>query len=69
MATLITKCRTSTSEYVQIPLEGIENYKQNNQYEFKLENVPGNYQTLVDKFLIIDCPKKSLNHANDTLEF
>jgi hypothetical protein len=24
---------------------------------------------LIDKFLIVDCPKKSLNHAKDTLEF
>lgn len=31
--------------------------------------MPGNYQALIDKFLIIECPKKSLNHANDTLEF
>ena len=34
-----------------------------------MENVPNNYASLIDKFLIIDCPKKSLNHANDTLEF
>lgn len=24
---------------------------------------------MIDKFLIVDCPKKSLNHAKDTLEF
>jgi hypothetical protein len=69
LANLTTKCRTSTSEYVQVQLEGIENFKQNNQYEFKLENVPGNYQSLIEKFLIIECPKKSLSHANDALEF
>ncbi len=69
IATLATQCRTTTSEYVQIPLDGIENYKHNNLYEFKLENVPANYQHLIDKFLIVDCPKKSLNHAKDTLEF
>jgi hypothetical protein len=34
-----------------------------------LENVPANYQHLIDKFLIVDCPKKSLNHAKDSLEF
>ena len=64
-----TQCRTSTSEYAQISLEGIENFKQNNEYNYKLENVPHNYQNLIDKFLIIECPKKSLSHANDTLEF
>ena len=64
-----TQCRTSTSEYVQISLDGIENYKKNNSYSYKLENVPNNFAHLIDKFLIIDSPKKSLNHANDTLEF
>jgi len=36
IANLTAQCRTTTTEYVQIPLEGIENYKQNNSYEFKL---------------------------------
>jgi hypothetical protein len=66
---LTAQCRTTTTEYVQIPLDGIENYKQNNSYDFKLENVPQHYANLIDKFLIIDCTKKSLNHAKDTLEF
>jgi hypothetical protein len=36
IANLITQCRTTTSEYVQISLDGIENFKQNNLYDFKL---------------------------------
>ena len=68
IASLSAQCRTTSTEFVQIELEGIDNYKQNNVYDFKLENVPSHYQKLIDKFLIVDCPKKSLNHARDSLE-
>ena len=32
IANLVAQCRTTSSEFVQIQLEGIENYKQNNLY-------------------------------------
>lgn len=36
ISSLSTQCRTSTSEYVQIALEGIENFKKNNVYSYQL---------------------------------
>ncbi len=56
------------SSFAQIQLEGIENFKENNQYSLMLENVPMVYQKLIEKTLAVDLRKDRLNHATDTLE-
>ena len=68
MAVLSTQCRQSVSSFAQIQLEGVENFKENNQYSLTLENVPTIYQKLIEKTLAVDLKKDRLNHANDALE-
>lgn len=68
IASLSTPCRQSTSEFVQIGLEGVE-FGKNNSFNYSFENIPAQFEKMIDKFLIVECTKNSLKHAKDMLEF
>ena len=64
----MTPCRQSTSEFVQIGLDGVD-FSKGNKFDFSFENIPSQFEKMIEKFLIVDCTKNSLKHAKDMLEF
>ena len=44
-------------------------FGKNNSFDYSFENIPAQFEKMIEKFLIVECTKNSLKHAKDMLEF
>lgn len=68
IANLVSSCRQTATQFVQIALEGVEYSPKNNLFEYSFENIPSQFEKLVEKALLVEFSKDNLKHAKDTLE-